>query len=266
VDDDIVFLDAAANFHLLSAVQEFGDMASRNLSKVAEVSEFIKDNFNLARLTQCRSVYYSAKREAHFAMAGLGSTVNNVRFVLDLNRQDAFRFRYSDRDVAESIWLRKDTNTIQRLTIGDNAGFVWTLDQAIRSKGGVAYSGAFQTPYMDFGWVDPKFATVRKLGQFLEIVVEPTGNWNITVDIFWDGTLVQTLAFNMGSTGATLGSFVLDTDVLGGDQILNRRKRIVGSGRRLSIAGRNSGDGEDFSVGRFYLEAAIGDEREGRDD
>lgn len=263
VDDDIVFLDGSANFHLLSAVTEFGDMTSRNLSKLADVSEFIKENFNLARLTQARAIYYSSKREAHFAVAGAGSLVNNVRFVLDLNRPDMFRFRYSDRDIAESMWLRKDTtNAVQRPMIGDNAGFVWQLDRTEKSKDGAGYSSAFQTPYMDFAWIDQKLATVRKLGQFLEIVVEPTGNWDMTVDIYWDGVLAQTIAFNMGTTGAVLGSFVLGTDSLGGNQILNRRQRIVGSGRRLSIAGHNSGAGEDFSVGKFYLHAAVGDERE----
>lgn len=265
VDNDIVFVDGAGNFQLLSAVTEFGDMASINISKNADVSQFVKDNFNLGLLTNVRSVYYSAKREAHFAVAGLGSSINNVRFVLDLNRQDVFRFRYSDRDICESLWLRKDSTTaIQKPVVGDNAGFVWLLDQEVKSKDGLGYSSAFQTPYMDFGWIDPKLSTVRKLGQFLEVVVEPTGAWNISVDIYWDGTLVQTLTFNMGITGSTIGSFVLGTDSLAGDQILNRRKRIVGSGRRISIAGRNSGAGEDFAVGRLYLHANAGDERQGR--
>jgi hypothetical protein len=265
-DNDIVFVDATANFHLLSAVQEFGDAGNSNISKALDVYSFIQDNFNLARLRFIRSVYYAAKRELHFAVAGAGATVNTVRFVLDFNRSDMMRFRYSDRDTCESLWLRKDSTTlVPRLTSGDNAGFVWNMDQAVKSKGGVAYSGAFQTPHLDFAWVDPRFATVRKIGQFLEIVVEPTGNWNLIVSVFWDGTLVQTVTFNMGVSGAVLGTFVLGTDKLAGSQILNRKKRIVGSGRRLSLAASNAGIGEDFSVGQFILHGLIGDEREGRD-
>jgi hypothetical protein len=66
----------------------------------------------------------------------------------------------------------------------------------------------------------------------------------------------------MGSTGATLGSFVLGTDKLGADAVVNRKRRIAGSGRRFSVAFRNSGAGEDFAIGRVYLHAKVGDERE----
>lgn len=265
IDNDVVFLDAAGNFQVLSSVNEFGDLMSNNVSRVTNVYSFVQDNFNFGRLQTTRAVYYAAKREVHFAMTGLGNSVNNVRFVLDLNQPNRFRFRYSDRDVCESIWLRKDSNNIPRLMVGDNAGFVWNLDTVNKDKAGAGYSSAFQTPYMDFSWIDPKLGTVRKIGQYLEILVAPTGNWNLSVDVSWDGNLVQNVIFNMGVSGSALGSFVLGTDRLAGDQILNRKRRIVGSGRRLSLAGSNSGAGEDFSIARFFLHCLIGDERLGRD-
>lgn len=265
VDNDVIFADTNLNFHLLSAVQEFGDVNSANITRKFDIYSFIKDNLNSARSRYVRGVYYADKRELHFAVAGIGSTTNNVRFVIDFNRDDLVRYRYSDRDTCESIWLRKDANLIPRITAGDNAGFVWTLDQSTKTKDGAAYASSFQTPYMDFSWVDPKLGTVRKIGQFLECIVEPTGNWNLSVSVFWDGALVHTVAFNMGVTGGALGSFILGTDSLAGSQILNRKRRIVGSGRRISLAGSNNGAGEDFSVGEFHLHCLISDERLGRD-
>lgn len=265
IDNDVLFSDSTLNFHLLSAVQEFGDAAASNLSRKDNIYAFIQDNFNLGKVSNIRAVYYGAKREAHFALAGTGSSVNNRRFVFDLNAADVIRFRYSDRDTCESLWVRSDTNNIQRLMHGDNAGFVWHMDTSIKSKDGAGYTSTFQTPHNDFHDVDPALATVRKIGQYLECVVEPTGNWNLAVSVLWDNVLVQTLTFNMGVSGATLGTFVLGTDKLAGDQILNRKRRIVGSGRRFSISGTNSGAGEDYSIGHFYLHALVGDERLGRD-
>lgn len=262
-DDDVLFVDAALNIHALSAVKEFGDLADSNLARQDHIYAFLQDNINLARLSFIRGVYYPGKRELHFAMASQGSSVNDVRFVIDFNTQTP-RFRYSDRDVCEGLWLRKDSNTVPRLTAGDNAGFVWNLDQTSKLKDGAGYPASFQTPSLDFSYIDEKLGTVRKIGQFLELEVAPTGNWNLQVDVIWDGEVVQTVNFNMGSTGAALGSFVLGTDKLAGDQILTRKKRIVGSGRRLSLAGSNTGAGEDFAVGKFYLHCLVGDEREGR--
>lgn len=260
IDDDIIYLDPSGNYQLLSATTEFGDMQSSNLSKVTQIDSFVKANFNQGMFSKTRAIYYSNKREAHFAMAFSGSNTLNAEMVIDFN-QAVPRYRFSDRDVNQSIWLRKDVDLVPRPVIGDNAGFVWRLDQPVTSKDGLGYIAEFQTPHIDFDFLDQKLATKRKNGQFLELVVEPTGNWNLSVDIVWDGVVKQTVQFNMGTSGASLGSFVIGTDTLGGNQVINKKRRIVGSGRRLSLIGRNSGAGEDFSLIRFYLHFGVSDER-----
>jgi len=261
VDDDVLFMDSAFNFHLLSGITEFGDMGSRNLSQQAEMEPFFRDNFNLARLDQVRSVYYSAKRQAHFAAASIGATVNNHRVVIDFNRLELARFGISDKNTCESLWLRQDGDNIERPICGNDTGDVLLLDQESRSNLGVGYVGEFQTPHTDLSFLDPALASKRKMGDFLELVVEPQGNWNLSVDVLWDDEITQTIQFNMGEEGSTLGSFVLDTDLLAGDRVVNRKRRITGSGRRISLRGRNSGDGQDFSVAKFILHFRVGDER-----
>jgi len=261
VDDDIIFMDQSGNFQALSAVQQFGDIASRNLGQLAQMAEFFRSTLSAAGLSDLRAIYYGAKRQLHVSVRQAGSSQNDARLVVDVNRPDRPRWHYSPRDVVRSLWLKKDTNGIPRPMAGDNAGVVWALDQTERSKAGAGYEGKFQSAQMDMSPLDVKFATIMKYGDFLELVVEPKGNWNLTVDTYWDGALQETLQFNMGTTGATLGSFVLDTDKLAEDQVLNRKKRITGGGRRFSLVGRNSGAGEDFSVARFYLHFRPGDER-----
>lgn len=267
IDRDVMFIDPTGNIHLLSAVQEFGDAAASSLSQRFDIYSFIQNNINLARLPYARAVYYGAKREVHFALAATGSTTNNFRFVVDLNHENMLRFRYSTRDVCESLWLRKDTVTlVQRLISGDTAGFVWLMDQVLKAKDGAGYVSTFQTPYLDFAYADPLFATNRKIGQFLEVVVEPTGSHDLFVDVLWDGRHVQTINFNLGVIGAALGSFVLGTDTLATNRIVNRKRRLLGSGRRLSLVGRNSTALEDFAIGQFFFHGLVGDERMGRDD
>jgi hypothetical protein len=127
------------------------------------------------------------------------------------------------------------------------------MDQDARSDAGAGYAGEFQSAHNDLAFMDPSLASIDKSGCFLELVVEPKGNWNLSVDMNWDTVLQETLQFNMGTAGATLGTFVLGTDVLAGSAILNKKKRITGGGRRLSIKGSNSGDAQDFSVAKFLL-------------
>lgn len=261
IDNDIVFLDPNGNFQLLSAVQEFGDAANTNLSQRDQINPFMRDNINFGQLHRARGIYYAAKREAIFTFARGNGTTQDTQMVLDFNQPNGARFHLRDRDTNTAIWLRKDISNTPRPVIGDNAGFVWKLDQTVKTKDGAAYTGEFQTPHLDLSHLDVKLATRLKVGQFLELVTEPTGNWNLAVDIVWDGIVSQTVSFSMGSSGASLGSFVLGTDTLGGDSIQNGKRRIVGSGRRFSLVARNAGAGEDFSIVRFFLHFIPGDER-----
>lgn len=253
IDDDVLYMDQAANLHLISATREFGNFRSSALSDIADMGPFLRNNLNLGQLAKVQSVFYEAKREVHITVAGTGSTVNNRRLVVDFNRPDLPRFRFSDRDIAVSLWLKKDSNGVERLTMGDDAGFIFNLDQESRSNIGVGYNGEFRTANDDLSRLDPRFGTIRKEGRFLELVVEPKGDFDLSVDIYWDDEVTQTVQFNMGEGGSTLGTFVLGTDKLAGDKVLNVKKRITGGGRRFSMAGRNSGDAQDFSVARAFL-------------
>lgn len=251
IDDDIVFMDHTSAIHVLSAIQEFGNLGSRNISTVSQFDVISREILDLGELLDTQCVYYIAKRQVHFTCS-TSSDAYDRRIVLDLNRPDLGRFSISDKDVNASIWLVQDSNGIERPYIGDKSGFVWELDQANRSTG-TGYNGQFQTPHLDFSHLDPALGTIEKNGKFLELVVEPKGNWSLSVDILWDDVIHQTLDFNLGTTGSSLGSFVLNTDKLAGSNLLNKKKVISGSGRRFSIICRNSGDGQDFSIAKFYL-------------
>ena len=173
--------------------------------------------------------------------------------VIDFNRVDLPRFRLSTRDTAISLWNKADSSFISRLTMGDDEGFVWDLDQEIRSKDGSGYSSQWQTPHLDFSDADPKLGSINKNWSFLELSIEPKGNHDLAIDVFLDDRLSETLLFNMGAVGSVLGVFVLGTDVLAGGNLENRRKTLTGRSRRISLLGRNSGADEDYSIAKFYF-------------
>ena len=273
VDNDIVFMDPAGVFHALSAVLEFGNISQKSISDIADLSPLIREMINLGSTNKTYAVYYPAKREVHFSTPGLGSTSNTVRIVLDLSTLNKPKFRISDRDTAIALWLKKDSDDIPRLTMGSTNGIVYDMDTENRSDNGSGYIGEFQTPHMDLGHLDPSLAAKLKNFDFLELLVEPSGNWNLSVDVIIDGDTTQTIQFDMGTSGATLGSFILagtdasdvvhEGDKLSESLILNKKKRILGSGSRISFKGANSGDGEDFSVAKFLLHFRIAGETAG---
>lgn len=266
VEDDILFMDATGAFHLLSAVQEFGSVSSQAISRRVYFDEWMRRNVNLSRLGNVRAVYYSARREAHFAISGTGSNVNNRRVIWDFNA-DIPRARYNDFPVTEELFMRLDIETIARPAAGDNAGFIWLLDQVNRNSNNASYTSAWQSAHMDL--TERQLSHRRKNGKFLELVITPLGNWNMNVGIYWDGVLAETIDFNQSSAGAILAAaigdvnaFVLDSSLLSGGTIQNKKRRITGSGKRISIRGTLSDINEDFAISKFMLYYTAGSDLE----
>lgn len=261
VEGDILFMDPSGSFHLLTAVSEYGDLRASNISARVWLDTWVKANTNLSQLTRVQAAYYPTKREAHFACAAGGSTVNNLRIIWDFNA-DLPRAHYSDLVTAQSLWIYQDASGTPRLRSGSDTGYVRSMDQDAKTLNNAAYASVFQSAHLDFVEAGgPEYGARRKNYRFLEIVVQPAGSWDVDVEIYLDGEYSETVSFDLSGVGAVLGSFVLDTDELAGSVVLNRKKRLVGSGRRISLRGVNDGVGEDFSISRFLLHFQLGNDQ-----
>jgi hypothetical protein len=261
IENDIVFIDPNADIRTISSVDDFSNIGTFSLSDVNKMDDWFRDNLDFSKYKQWRCIYYNLKREVQFALTGIGTTDNNYRVVFDTWQPSIPRFRYSSRDTPVSMWLRNVSGK-STLMMGEDAGFIYTLDNATRSKNGNAYSGVFQTPHLDMSHLDSALSTRRKNLHFLEVVSEPTGNNSLNCDIYHDNKLRQTITFNLNNnTGGALGSFVLGTSTLGSSTLITRKKRLTGGGRRISIRGANNAAGEDISISRMYVHFHVGDER-----
>jgi hypothetical protein len=241
-EDDVIFLDSDGYFHQLSAVRTFGQESVPAMFPT-ELSDWFRSQINLNRLDLVRSVYYSRNRQLVFALPGTGSSVNNRLLTLDFNIGDKTRIGWSTRDVCPSLALRQNVAS-QQLVAGDASGFVWTMDEETRSKDGAGYVGQYETPTFDVMDKGIRLANLHEL----QVVFNPVGDWDLTMEVHRDGTLGQTLLFSMQSTGGAVGSFSLDSDVLGGTTIQNAIQRLEGDCKYLKLLGRNNGAGQNFSV------------------
>lgn len=257
VEDDIYFINQNGFWQSVSAVEAFGSMGSRNLFDAQHMRKFIDEDVNWGgQEEKARIVYNPGRREIHASYVQAGQTDSSLRLVGDLNG-DSLRFRPSTRDAPVSLWITGTGGTAE-VYMGDDDGHVWVLDQEDRNKDGSGYNSIFRTANTDLGWADKSLSTVRKRGQFLELEAVPRGNWDLTVEVFWDDVLTDTISYNLGTTGAGLGSFVLGTDKLASSVVFNTRRRLFGEGRRISIKCSNEGADQDFAVTGFLLGFGLG--------
>lgn len=243
VDNDVLIWGTDGYFYSLNAVQNQGEKAATPLFPV-ELSDYLLRSFNIARLDLVQSVWYANKRQVHFAAPAAGSTVNDRRLIIDL-MNGSLKVLESRRDSCPAIGLRRATVT-SPLTpfIGDVDGHIWALDQTSRSKSGAGYRAQFETQPLPF---DPDLSRKGNLC-FLDCEFEPTGEFDVQVEILRDGKLSQTVAFSQQSAGGAVGSVSLDDAVLGGTMIQHRRRKVGGDALRASLIGYNNNANEDFSI------------------
>jgi len=275
IENDILYLDRSGSIHMLSATTDFGDFNTSNLSEIASMQPFMKDEVNRSRMQRAQAIYYTNKRQAWFYVPRTNSDLPNLRLQIGfptLQQQQIAsgaalpRFFMSRRDQANTVWLRPDnTDGVLKPTIGGDNGCIYQLDDDVRAKyyGGSShgYPIEFSTADTDLSFVDPSVATRHKNGQFLEITYEPEGEWDLLVDIYWDDVYTETVAFNMGGAGGVLGTMVLGLDLLGAAGVKSSRRRVPGSGRRFKMNCRNDGVNQNVSIAEFFLSFSVGDER-----
>lgn len=265
VDDDVLFVSEIGHIHMLSGIQDFGDVQNSDLSALNELTSYIRDNVDTSKsaLERVHAIYYPEKKQARFAMRSLGGVQNDIVFVVDINHKDTPRIHIDDKDEVGALALHQDANRVARPMCGDSAGLVWLLDQDHTSiYSGTdelthvhirSYASEFQIPHTDFAWFHEKLSAIRKNYAYLEAVMQPAGNFTISFDVYYDGILKDVITMNTGESGSALGSFVIGQDSLGGDTLLNTRKRLRGSSRRLSLVGRQDGHDEKFILSQLTV-------------
>ena len=257
IEDDILFLGADAFFYALSQVRSQGQINVPPLSPL-ETAEFIREELNVSQLSIVQSVWYGHKRKAMFVVPATGATTNNRRVDIDFHEAGQPRFHFSRRDTCPSIWLRRATATdVQKPVFGDSSGFVWAMEQSTRAKDGAGFRGQYETP------AKPLYPNGSRRGNLkeLEVVMDPQGNWDLTVEVHRDGELSQTLAFSMQSPGAAASSISLDSDVIAGNTVANKRERLFGDARYIKLIGRNNTLNENFAIASHIVKFSPGNNR-----
>jgi hypothetical protein len=262
-------MDRFLNIHSLQATQEFGDINTANISQAADLDQFGRTNVNLPELQRAVGIWYPARRQIMFSVplgTGLDNDLRIVGEVRNVAQPDGtsgrlVRFFMSRRDIAIALWLSMATN---RPRIGDDEGFVWDLDGEARNKDGEAYGITFQTADTDLGFIDQTLAYKNKNFEFLELVSEPSGEFDLTVEVYVDNVLVDTVVFDLSGGGVALGTFELDTDALGSNFTKTDRQRIVGSGRRIRLVVSNNTVDAAVSIAQFNLAFNVGEESTSR--
>lgn len=244
--DDLLVGNNHGTVTSYKAVQSFGDLAAADLFSLNKLLQFIRTNTTPSGSFYFHSLYYPEKKVAYFTARTKFRTENDAIVVMDVSDSQGARFSFWTKDLPDCLALRRDIYKIQRPMYGDTNGYVYLMDSENRDVGGIAYTGEFKTPHLDFRHLDPALTDKNKLYDWLGVTFAPEGNHNMSVDVFIDGKFSETIDFLQTVDTNYMGSFVLGTSKLGQEEEQTYWKPLHGSGRRISFRCYNGNADQNF--------------------
>ncbi len=142
--------------------------------------------------------------------------------------------------------------------MGDNLGQIWMLDQAARDKNGSAYTFEFFLADTDFSQFVPQWAGKWKNLRYVQIEWDPHTQGNLTLEVYRDGKLSQSINQLVTSGGLVL-PFMLP-GLFGQDTLLVSNKRqLLGRCRRFALRGYTTQTDADVSISRLIIGVEVGE-------
>jgi hypothetical protein len=253
--NDLIVMGEDGDIYSVTAVQSFGDYKAASIARPAFIDNYIRENIRLEYIEDFHATYDPTLRAIKFFMVRTGQTEVDLAltFFIDRPAEEAWMphqgaFDTSGYNASCSFMVRTSVGAYTMYT-GDYQGFLWKLEQPTRSDGGLGYYGGFKIPHLNFD--NPR---VRKLFQRGYVLAKTQGAYNLTVNIWVDGAAKTGTTVSLAGTGGVLGSFVLGTDVLGGQEFIDRPFALKYRGRRLGLEFFNVGVGQDFFASQILID------------
>ena len=235
------------------AVNTYGDYQLASLTRPSWMHEWIKENVDLREIAQFHGDYDPVLKVVVIFVVKYGSAAVDMALLYYPERTPTEAWMIHDNTLAVSGYNASSCCVVPLITggygihTGDYLGNIWELNQASRNDNGAAYYGGFKTP-PDSG---DDLKTSKHFNS-CNIVMEAVGPYPLKIRTWVDGIILPTLSeVDMGGEGAPLDSFMLDTDELGGSDIIDMRFKVGKIGRRIQYELFNDGASEDFYISSY---------------
>lgn len=244
---DCLIANSTNGLTTLSATLDFGDVRQGDVFNGLRNESFSRQLMDGRGISSRWSVYYENRKQFITTFMSKNSDVNDYLCVLDFSNINSPKVLWSNCYQPNCLAMIRDDDQIERPYYGSQDGFIYSMSSRNRDVKGQEMQSYFRTPSLDFSFVEPQISEVNKIFQFLEVTFEPTGKWNVYVDVFIDAVYYSTVSFKP-TYGAVLDAFTLDKSRLSGRTPRSVRIPISGSGRRISFKFYNNEYRQNFKI------------------
>lgn len=253
--DDMFVASNNGSIISFKAVQYYGGFEMADILKNLRAQKYMRQYMQQDGLNVRQALYYGDRKMAFFTYQSSSGSQSDSMLVLDFNQSNPRAFWYT-KDQANCLGLQKSiSDPVLRPFYGSEDGYIYLMDQVDRNVGGSAYKFEFMTPNLDFhqmssfntGYQTSDMGSKNKHYDSIGIEFEQSGKWDLTLEVFIDGELTQTLEIPM-ATKRGAGEFVLNSDKLyngAPDKVI---VPIYGMGKTIGFRGYSSNINSDVKI------------------
>jgi len=201
------------------------------------------DSLNKSNLSKAQIMDYNEDNQIWIA-SGTGSTHNRV-LVFDYSNA-AWTLHTGINAAVLGDYIASGD---ERIFHGDYSGLVFE-DDTDDSDDGTAINAYWVSKWMDFG--APAY---NKKVKHCNVVVEDSGNWDLTFGYSYDfqGNDLRTINVNLAGNAALWDTGIWDTAVWAGQSFLIKRLDILGQGKFFNVKFTNDNSDEPFTMYGYSL-------------
>jgi len=253
--NDLIAMMEDGEIYSITAVQSYGDYKAASITRPSFMNRWIKEYVNLSYIDDFHAIYDPILRAIKFFVVRNGQTEVDTALVYFIDKPPQEAWAIHDNQSSNSGYsascsalIRVSAGSYQIYT-GDYSGNIWKLETENRSDDGNAYYAGFKTPHMTFD--NSRITKHYKRGW---LVTQPEGDYDLYINWWVDGVQQTQQSVSLAGTGGALGSFVLGTDVLGGQELIDKDFDLGNTGKRIQLEVYNSNADEDFFVSKILID------------
>lgn len=249
VNNHIYAMNTQGDVYEVITAEQLRDYEQASITEPFFIHNYIRSEIDLTRIDDFHMEYEPRTKALAIFMVRTGQTqvdtcikyfVNQNKWSPPHDAQD--NPSQSGYKAAASYLIQTSTGT-KKLYTQDYNGFTWELESTAKTDDGQAYKSETYSGSLDFD-----LEGEEKRYPFAQLHYRSRGDYSLNVVWFVNEVQQATRSFSLASTGASLGTFILDTDTLSvvGPNIKEFEMGQIGDSVRISV--NNSGAGHDFFI------------------
>ena len=252
--NDVYTMSSDGEIYTVSRAEQIRNYKQASIARPFFIHNWIKENIDLTLIDDFHMSFDPKIQAIKIWMIRQGETQCDTALCYYIHEarwstpHDARDNRDASGYEAAASWTVIAGTGDEALYTGDYNGQVWKLEETLKSDEGNAYESIALTSWLDFE--QPGLEKRSKYGVLHYI---SRGDYDIGLKWWVDGAQQSTATVTLEASGAILGSFVLDTDVLASLEVTKKEFNLGDEGERFRFQISNDGAGEDFFLSHMII-------------